>query len=232
MATAAKNLLAGQDRYKSDFDKRIRLPTPDYQAGDQVLVNPEAAPRSEGRTDKDRVNNKLAPRTEGLFPVVKVDDHTVTVLRGMGLKDRIYRESVVKSTPRRNAVEDATPLLAYPRNDGETPSSGMSPGRGEHTVEQAMDPPRDNINFDDNARYPAPSDTRALGILDAVTSGILERVILRLAPLPPRQGRHLLPQGVLQLPRRGARRYQPGKRMRRYLPPGPRTRLGTCVNPL
>ena len=61
MATADKNLLGGQDRYKNDFDKRIRLPTPEYQVGDQVLVDREAALRSEERTEKDRVNNKLAP---------------------------------------------------------------------------------------------------------------------------------------------------------------------------
>ena len=89
METADKNLLAGQDCYNNDFDKRIRLPAPEYQVGDQVLVNREAALRSVEWTDKDRVNNKLALRTEGPFLVVKVDDHTVTVLRETGLKDRI-----------------------------------------------------------------------------------------------------------------------------------------------
>ena len=30
MSTASRNLLAGQGRYKRDFDSRIRYPTPDY----------------------------------------------------------------------------------------------------------------------------------------------------------------------------------------------------------
>ena len=61
MATASKNLLAEQGRYKHGFDKRIRHPTLEYQVGDQFLVNREAALRSEERTDKDRVNNNSPP---------------------------------------------------------------------------------------------------------------------------------------------------------------------------
>ena len=64
MSTASCKLLAGQERYKRDFDNRIRYRTPDYRVGDQVLVNHDVALQSEEKTDKDRVNNKLAPQTE------------------------------------------------------------------------------------------------------------------------------------------------------------------------
>lgn len=97
MSTARRHLLAGQERYKRDFDKRLRYPALDYQVGEQVLVNCESALRSDETTEKDRVNNKLAPKTEGLFPVVQVDKHTVTILRGTGLKDRLSRDRVITS---------------------------------------------------------------------------------------------------------------------------------------
>ena len=164
---------------------RIRLPTPEYQVGDRVLVNREAALRSKERTDKDRLNNKLAPRTEGPFPVVKVDDHIVTVLRGTGLKDRISRDRVVKSPPLRNAVEDTTPSWEDERDDGDTPSSGENPRRGEDTAEQAMEQPRADIDLDNDAPSPTPSGGRTPGLMDAMTSGRSERVISRLVPLSP-----------------------------------------------
>ena len=85
-------------------------------------MNGEAALRSEENSDKDRVNNKLAPRTVGPFPVVQVDDHIFTVLRGAGLKDQLSRDRVVKSSPLRNNVEDTQPQLAV--SDG---GKGNSP---------------------------------------------------------------------------------------------------------
>ena len=109
MWTTSHNLLAGQERYKRDFDNRVRYPTPEYQVGDQVLVNYEAALRSEEKSDKDRVNNKLAPRTEGPFLVVQVEDYTLTVLRGTRLKDQLFRDRVVKSSPLRSNEEDTQP---------------------------------------------------------------------------------------------------------------------------
>ena len=123
MATARNNLLAGQAPYKRDFDKQIRNPTTEYHVGDQVHVNRVSALSSEERRDKDRVNNRTALRTEGPFLVLKVEGHTVTVLRGTGLKDRISRDRVVKYPPQRSAVKDATPSLADSRNDAETPST-------------------------------------------------------------------------------------------------------------
>ena len=183
MATGDKNLLAGQEHYKNDFVKRIRLPTPEYQEGDQVIVNLEAALSSEERTDKDQVKNKLAPSTEGPFPVLKVDEHVVTVLRGTGLKDRISRDRVVKSLPLRNAVEDIMPSLAGERDDGDTPSSRENPRRGEDTAEQAMEQSRADIDLDNDTRAPTPSEGRAPGLVHAVTSGRPERVISKLIPL-------------------------------------------------
>ena len=129
MSTASRNLLAGQERYKRDFDNRIRYPTPDYRVGDQVLVNRKAVLRSDEKTDKDLVNNKLAPQTEGPFLVVQVDDHTVTILSGTGLKDRLSRDRVVKAPPLRSNVEE--PPLRRVETNGEDrtpPSTTLSRG--------------------------------------------------------------------------------------------------------
>ena len=73
------------------------MPPPQYSVGDQVLIERETALRVDEKTDKDRVNNKLAPRTEGPFPVVALDEHTVTILRTTGLKDRVSRDRIVKA---------------------------------------------------------------------------------------------------------------------------------------
>lgn len=106
---------------------------------DEGFDSRKAALRSKEKNDKDRVNNNLAPRTEGPFPVVKVDDHTVTVLRWMGLKERIL-DRVVKSPPLRRNLEGTTPSLADPRDDKNFSSLGMTPKPRENTVGQAVAP--------------------------------------------------------------------------------------------
>lgn len=99
MSTTRDTLLAGQDRFRRDFDKRFRTLTPQYSGSDQVLVEREISLRLDDKMDKDRVNNKLAPRTEGPFPVVALDEHTMTILRATGLKDRISRDRIVTAPP-------------------------------------------------------------------------------------------------------------------------------------
>ena len=109
MSTARETLLTGQDRYKRDFDKRLRMPTPQYSVGGQVLIERETSLRVDEKTDKDRVNNKLAPRMEGLFPVVALEEHTVTILRTTGLKDRVSRDRIVKAPPLRTELTEPAP---------------------------------------------------------------------------------------------------------------------------
>ena len=115
MSTARDKLLTGPDRYKRDFDERLRMPTPQYPVGDQVLIERETSLRvyAEGsideKTNKDRVNNKLAPRTEGSFPVVALDEHTVTIIRTTGLKDRVSGDRIVKAPPLWTELAEPTP---------------------------------------------------------------------------------------------------------------------------
>lgn len=47
-----------------------------------------------------------------------VNEPTVTVLRGTGLKDSISRDKVVKSPSPRSTMEDATPSVADSHDDG------------------------------------------------------------------------------------------------------------------
>ena len=160
MSTASCNLLAGQERYKRNFDNWIRYPAPDYQVGDQVFVNGEAALRSEEKTEKDPGNNKLAPRTEGPFLVVQVDDHTFTILRGTGLKDRLSRDRVVKSPPLQSNVEEPPPgPVASNGEDGDllgaTPTEGSPSTRAPATARtpRLMDAVADGETEDALARY-------------------------------------------------------------------------------
>ena len=137
MWTANRNLPAGQERNKHDFDNRIRYPTPDYQASDQVLVNREAALPSEEKTDKDRVNYRPAPRVEGLFPVVQVLDHTVIILRGTGLKYGLSRDRVVKSPSLSSNVEGLPPqLVELEGKDGNFADAAPSKSTCSITAEQ------------------------------------------------------------------------------------------------
>ena len=109
MPTARDTLLTGQDRYKRDFDKRLRMPTPQDSVGEQVLIERDTSLRVDEKTDKDRVNNKLAPRTEGPFPVVALDEQTVTILRTTGLKDLVSRDRIVKAPPLRTELTEPRP---------------------------------------------------------------------------------------------------------------------------
>ncbi|CDF40057.1 unnamed protein product [Chondrus crispus] len=168
ISTASRNLLAGQERYKNDFDNRIRHLTPDYRVGDQVLVNCEAALRSKKKTDKDRVNNKPAQRTEGPFPVVQVDDHTVTILRGTGPKDWLSRDRVVTSPPLRSNVTDP-PL-----------GPGSSNGEDENLP--------DATPSEGTPATPALARPRPPGLMDAVIGGGTEDALTRLAGFRSRIG--------------------------------------------
>ena len=88
------------------------MPTPHYSVGDQVLIERETSLRVDEKTDKDRVNNKLAPRTEGPFPVVALDEHTVTIFQTTVLKDRVTRDCIVKAPSLRTELMGLTPFEA------------------------------------------------------------------------------------------------------------------------
>ena len=168
MSTASRHLLSGQDRCKRDFDNRHRYPTAEYQVGDLVLVNRGAAFRSEEISEKNRVNNKLAPKTEEPFTVVQVDEHTVTILRGTGLKDRLSRDRVIKSPPLRRKVE-------------ELPHQATSIGEDEKNPESV---PREATS---STRAPGRSSTP--GLMDAITDGETGDVLARLAGFRSQVGR-------------------------------------------
>ena len=96
MSTASDTLKKGQDRYKRDYDAKVREPTPEYKVGDKVLVERETPLRANEKTSQDRVNNKLAPLCEGPFEVVEADSHTVTVIRDNGLRERLSKDRVTQ----------------------------------------------------------------------------------------------------------------------------------------
>ena len=124
-----------------------------------------------------------------------MDEHTVSVLRGTGLKDSISPDRVAKSPRLRSTVEDATNSLADSRDDGETPSSGRTPGGGEDTAGTAVGLPWDDIEHENNARDPALATAHAPGLMNAVEKRAPQRVISRLAYLPCQIREKRLPRG-------------------------------------
>ena len=132
------------------------------QVSDQVLGYREVALPSEEETDMDRVNQKLAPRSEGPFPVLQVDDHAVTILRGTGMKERLSCDRVVKSPPWRSSVEVPQPReAAWEEEPNKSTNAAASP--------------------DDTPAARTYAASRLPGLKEAVTSGGAEHVIFRLA---------------------------------------------------
>lgn len=88
MDTARKNMSIAQDRYKRDFDKRLRRPIQKLVVGNYVFVRKEYG-SGERRT-------KLSPIVDGPFQVASLDSNTVTVLRN-GEEEKLSRDRVVQS---------------------------------------------------------------------------------------------------------------------------------------
>ena len=100
------------------------MPSPQYSVGDQVLIERETALRVDEKTDKDRGNNKLAPQIEGPFPAVALDEHTVTILRTTGLKDRVSTDRIVKAPSLRTELTiSIPPEMPIPPNADAEPAS-------------------------------------------------------------------------------------------------------------
>lgn len=84
ISTEAANLRTGQQRYKSDFDARLKRPLPTFKVEGIVHLERETALKLDENSKKDQVNNKMVPLTEVLFKVMKVGFHTVTIERADG----------------------------------------------------------------------------------------------------------------------------------------------------
>ena len=68
-----QKLQKAQERYKKNFDKRIRKTTETIKPGDQIFLRIE-------RKDEKETRHKLAPIAEGPFPVIRVDTSSKTVV--------------------------------------------------------------------------------------------------------------------------------------------------------
>ena len=87
---------------------------PQYSVGDQVLIERETSLRVDERTDKDRIKNEFAPQMEGPFPIVALEEHTVTILRTTRLKDRVSTDRIVKAPLRTKLTEPGPPEVTVP----------------------------------------------------------------------------------------------------------------------
>lgn len=101
VSTAAASLRKRQDRYKIDFDARLRLPLPTFKVGDLVHLELETTLKLAENSKKDRVSNKLVPVTEGPYTIMKVDSHTVTIKRHDGTWEKVSKDRLSSTgTPR------------------------------------------------------------------------------------------------------------------------------------
>ena len=92
---------------------------------------------------------------------MQVDDHTVTILRGTGLKDRLSRDRIVKAPPLRSNVEE--PLLR--RLD----SNGKDGNFHEHTSVERI------------PSTPALASSHTPSLMDVITGREREDALSRLA---------------------------------------------------
>ena len=139
LSRAKVNLTKAQQRYKNDFDKRVRTLLR-VEPGQMVFVNKPA--EYEGKhqdpTGEDRTTKKLSYRTTGPYKVLKTSDSTVTVEQD-GLQVTVSLERVtvdpVKGSGRYlNGEGHSTALGENPH--GDTAQGTLDP---QYVVERIID---------------------------------------------------------------------------------------------
>ena len=140
-AGATEKLTKAQERYKRDFDKRVR-PLTHAKTGDMVYVSREQPTRA-SPGDNPR-KHKLSSKAIGPFEVLDSDQHTVTVLREDGFIERVTRNRTSRA-PKRDQGTNRTAQQ----------NSEESPGKNTREVEYrpgttAVRTPGDE---DDSAEY-------------------------------------------------------------------------------
>ena len=86
LPTATAELAKAQDRYKRNYDRRIRPQKTDYAVNDYVFVRKDHTNVKESR-------HKLAATVTGPYRITDVDDHTVVIEDGDS-RERISRDRV------------------------------------------------------------------------------------------------------------------------------------------
>ena len=97
IGTALAERAKGQMRYKSDFDKKIRMPIPNIQPGSYVFIRKEYFnPKKDGK-------HKLAAIATGPYEVIEVNQDAVVIKDKDRQHERISRDRVVMAPPPRGA---------------------------------------------------------------------------------------------------------------------------------
>ena len=109
---ARAQLTKTQNRYKADFDKRIRRVNTKLRPGDFVYLNP---------TNADEKPGKLEPAAIGPFRVLLNDKRTIYIDRN-GLVERVSadRATYCPPPPTRNSVTTTPTDLTSKTTDGPT----------------------------------------------------------------------------------------------------------------
>ena len=141
MKTANPRLSAAQIRYKSDFDKRVRQGNHDLQPGELVFVRRETLTALNDRAQKrdevpakDNLSfQKLTSKAIGPFPILKVQSHTITIMRD-GLSDTVSKDRVIRApAPYRNQDGCSAPRQAQSPErllDTDEPEPSNNPNNG------------------------------------------------------------------------------------------------------
>ena len=103
MSTATERLRQSQERYKRNFDSRVRRTRQGLEVGHYVFLQRE----THNQTDSEgqRMRRKLLPVADGPFKVVKLDENTVTILRD-GLLDRVSKDRISRAPLRTLTMDD------------------------------------------------------------------------------------------------------------------------------
>ncbi|MGH0053543.1 MAG: DDE-type integrase/transposase/recombinase [Sphaerochaetaceae bacterium] len=125
MSTAGAEMRKAQDRYKRNFEHRMRRSCENITKGTHVFIRKEYF-------SKEHPKHKLAPLADGPYEVIDCDDKTVVVEIG-NQHERISRDRIVKSpTPTPSATVKNDDIS----NEGETTS-------GDHEIVLDVPPPTD-----------------------------------------------------------------------------------------
>ena len=108
MATAKPNLRKAQEKYKKDFDKRLRRDRQPLQPGGFAFVRKEYH-------DKEHVKHKLSDIVDGPFEVIACDSKTALLKTG-DTQERFSRDRIEPAPPPPEAIRQS--IVAPPAEHG------------------------------------------------------------------------------------------------------------------
>ena len=154
LGTAGAHLHRAQERYKKNFDARLRRQRQRISADDHVFL------RIEKKNDRD-TRHKQAPIASGPYPVKAIDSKTVVIERSDGTTERVSLNRVVRA-PKSSTMDEITDVLQPSTDSQLVPQQWplqLEPGQDDLPNTGTTVPPYTANNADNIPPPPPPQET-------------------------------------------------------------------------